>query len=276
MDKIPNFVNPAPLPPWAQEPFDYFWRYESDAARILALCIRGVTTVSHIPRIINILDHGKVRDEAAYVSNQFDAEFAKQEIKDDFSALHSHSVVTIWGALEVLVNDLATAWLINQPEALNRATVSKIRIPLSEYERLNKDERMRFLVKDITRSLNADFKMGVDKFEVVLDALGLGGAVNKNRKKILYEVSQVRNILVHRAGIVDRQFKEGCPWVKTPLGSKFKINPKLYNRYHNEVWRYTFDLNARVRNRLGIEPIPRAQPGELVQISKGLFIGKGR
>lgn len=57
---------------------------------------------------------------------------------------------------------------------------------------------MTYITKELSRSLNADFKRGVGQFEAILDAIGLAGPVDPDVRRTLLELNEVRNVLVHR------------------------------------------------------------------------------
>src|SRR5438046_5033638 len=52
--------------------------------------------------------------------------FAEKEIERGFPLIHAHSLVGVWGALEVYVRDLITTWFLNVPEALSSEELSTI------------------------------------------------------------------------------------------------------------------------------------------------------
>lgn len=53
--------------------------------------------------------------------------------------------------------------------------------------------------------------LGVARFETLLALVELSGAIDEEHRKGLFELQQVRNVIVHRAGIVDRRLREQCP-----------------------------------------------------------------
>lgn len=259
-------VEPAPAShsiKWAKLPFERCIEYIHQVDRVLHLCMQGLSHVSTLPALAKALVELDKADGAVPFSPEQQrhldetntrAQFAKAEIDDGFPILHSHTVIALWGALEALVSDLAIAWLENEPSTLQNDEFARLKIPLAEYERLSKCDRMAFLVKELARSLNADFKLGIGKFEVLLEALGLSGAVDDNVRRTLFEMSQVRNVLVHRAGIVDGRFKEACPWVAVEVGEKLRVDHKTYVRYVDATHEYVLCLINRVRVRFGIGP----------------------
>jgi uncharacterized protein YutE (UPF0331/DUF86 family) len=50
--------------------------------------------------------------------------------------------------------------------------------------------------------------LGCGRFESLLDTIGLGGSVEETVKRLFLELSQVRNIVVHKAGKADKRIVE--------------------------------------------------------------------
>ena len=241
---------------WARPPFERCIDYIHEADRLLYLCIQGLSHVSRMPALAKALADlddasadAPLGPEKQRDLDEIDAcaRFAQEEIDKKFPVLHAHTSIALWAALEALVEDLAMAWLLNEPDVLSHDQFARLRVTLAEYERLDKQDRMSFLVKELARSTNADFKLGIGRFEVLLEPLGLAGAIDDDVKRMLFELSQVRNVLVHRAGIVDRRFKEACPWIHVEIGSKLRIDHESYVRYYSAVYDYILCLINRDR-----------------------------
>jgi len=251
---------------WAKPPLQRCIDYVHDADRILDLCVEGLTYVSRRPGLVEALvDVDRLdgtappEDEIQHLldSTRERAKFAAQEIECGFPTLHAHTVVALWGALDALVSDLMTSALLNEPSVLAGERFARIKVPLAEYERLGAEGRMAFLAAEVARAINADLKPGVGKFEALLENIGLAGAVDDAVRRNLLEMSEVRNLLVHRAGIVDSRFAAACPWLTPKLGDKHTVTHSDYARYNEALHDYLFCLINRVRGHFGIEPYQR-------------------
>ena len=102
-------------------------------------------------------DKHQARMAAANVA----AAFAEIESKAGFPFMHEFALVGLWGAIEATVEDLIVALLLNEPSLLQREQFAKIKISLAEYELLDKEERMRFLVIELQRTLRTGQRQGV-------------------------------------------------------------------------------------------------------------------
>lgn len=179
------------------------------------------------------------------------AKFARSQIKAGFPILFAHSVIAMWSALETMIEDIVFAILKDNQSALQAENIKKIKIPLVEYELLDKEERLRFIIGELARQTNAELRQGVTKFEVLLESVSLSGPLKDELRKTIFELWAVRNLLVHRFGIVDRRFTELCPWLGTKIGEQFKIKTDYYHRYRSAVTDYAVELIIREMVREG-------------------------
>lgn len=190
---------------------------------------------------------------------------ASAEIERGFPVLYSHATVALWGAVEDFSNDLAVGLLKYEPDLLTHKVLSKVRVPLTLFNRMSEDERLTFLVGELKQSLSGAADGGIGQYNEVFSQLGLDGSLHKSIQDPLIELCQVRNVLVHRGGIVDTQLINRCPWFATQKGSKFLVLKPSYETYWLATHRYWLNLANRVRVRVGLESTadPMEQEGVL-------------
>lgn len=185
---------------WAKPAFERFTKYLMEADRLLHLCMEGITGISRVVPLAEALADLDRFDkpgidpdllEESVEEQRMRARLAQAEIDKGFPLLHAHTVVGVWGALEATVIDFLVTWITNEPDALQEEAFAKIKIPLAEFECLDKDDRMRVLVNELERSLRSQFKAGVSRFEALLSVIGLSGPINEEVRKTLYEMFHV-------------------------------------------------------------------------------------
>lgn len=181
------------------------------------------------------------------------AAFAQAEVESDFPILHANALVSQWGALEALVTNLAVRRIKIKRSILQQDVFAKLKIPFAEFERLDEDDRLQLLIQEVSRESGAIFRSGVARFEKILSTVGLAGTVDDETKRTLFELSQVRNVLVHRLGIADRRLLEACPWLDLKRGDRLAISHDDYLRYRNSVGDYVGNLIERAGGLYGIE-----------------------
>ena len=152
------------LPRYVANPFLAFTDYMEQNHRLLQMSINGICSFMAMPNTIQAL---KETDIAVYTPEEAErnedeykkdleranslAEFARKERDDGFPLLHAHALVGAWGALEAAIEDALIGILLNESELLRSEVFSRVRIPLVEFDLLDKEERIRLLVEELGR-----------------------------------------------------------------------------------------------------------------------------
>jgi hypothetical protein len=242
-------------PEYAAQPINRFLEYWKDSRQLLDLSIEGVNNQKFMLEI-----YEKVQSEKTIsLPEEAFAELIKQtraklsffdtEMLAGFPLLHAHTLVGAWGALEAAIEDMAVALLINEPKHLQMAAFAKIRIPLAEYEALDKEDRMRLLVEELDRGISLGRKNGADTFENLLEVFLLSGPLNADVRKTLWEVNHVRNVIVHRNSFADRRLVKSCPWLNLKVGDKVTVTHEDIDRYGNALCDYARTILRRLKAR---------------------------
>jgi hypothetical protein len=189
------------------------------------------------------------------------AEYAASERERGFPILHSHCLVALWGILEAAVEDLAIARFKDDPSLKSSPEVSRVQVPIGVFMNLSEDEQLRILVSELARQAKTDLRGGINRFEPVLRLVGLGGPVDENVRSALFEYSQVRNVIVHRGGIIDRRLAAECPKYMSRAGEPLLIGPTEFEAYHDAVSKYLVELVTRL---FVVRGIAREKAAQLV------------
>jgi hypothetical protein len=213
-------------------PFQICLEHVNNIQRVLTLSIRGISQLQNAGAIGKAIINSSIAleqplnlEEAEYYRAKLNelAELAKEEVADGFPILIGHSLVAIWASLETMISDHVARQIQQNENLLEKDIFKSIKIELAVYERLEKEDRIQYLINEITRKRSVDLKNGVDKFESQLEIIDQSSEVNKHLKETLYKLSKLRNLVAHRNGIVDGRFKKECYWKTCEKGSKFKI-----------------------------------------------------
>jgi hypothetical protein len=102
--------------------------------------------------------------------------------------------------------------------------VARIRVPVGEYERLDGEDRVRYLLGMIERVLGAGLKPGIGRFECLLKPLGIAPADDDEIRRDLYELAAIRNAIVHRAKLADSRLLSLCPWLPYKDGDALNVS----------------------------------------------------
>ena len=96
--------------------------------------------------------------------------------------------------------------------------------------------------------MKLQFKPGVERFEGFFNLLAIGGAVDEDNKKILFELFHVRNLILHRSSIIDQKFLKACPWRNESRGDILLINANDFDRYRSAIESYINTVIDRLVN----------------------------
>jgi hypothetical protein len=228
--------------------------YFDELNKILEITVQGNRMVQGFPRIVELIgvkeeqdNQGKDESRLSLTEIAARAEFAKNEAEKGHPTLFAHALVATWSVVETCIEDIGVGFLVNEPAFLNKEVFSKVKVPLAEFELLDKEERARFLLGEVERQ-RAARRYGVDRFEPLLEPFGLSGAVPDEIKKPIYACDHIRNVIVHRRSVVDRRLVESCPWLNAKIGDRIFVTARDFRMYHYYLWQYMEIVTRRLRD----------------------------
>jgi hypothetical protein len=235
---------------WWQEPIAQFIEYiaeERDLVELTRVSVEVLGSQDATSRLVQIAAENLPRAVAA----KDIVRRAAAEVEVDHSMLHAHSLVTIWGALETMVMDVVVTWLIHRPAILSTPKIAEMKVPYSAFESLTREERMDALANELDRQRG--IRAGVQRFEGVLDAVGLSGSLDPQLTKNVYEMQQVRNVFAHKRGIADRRFVTACPHLGYTVDDRITIGRDTWTDFTVTVVAYADVIGRRARHKLGLD-----------------------
>jgi len=160
-------------------------------------------------------------------------------------------VIALWGSLETVIFSVLADWIINRPAILREAPWSTLKIVIGEYEELDNDQKASFLVSLMDQRLNTPLSVGINRYEKLLQTIGLDGKFNSEKCKNLFEMQQVRNVITHRRSMVDARFCRACPWLPLKPGEKLLVTNSMYMDYSGAAVSYLTELIYRTTEFFG-------------------------
>lgn len=254
------------MPDWAKRTFTDFLDDTQALSEVLHLCIQGVTVITRMPALVRALhsaptdyQEGAITAAAKLAkltspeidAAEYRAALAQREVDNGFNTVHSQGVLSLWSALEDLVKTFVARWLAEMPETRREPPWSDLRIKLGEYEQLDEEQKGYYLVDFAEQNTGAAFRRGVNRFECLLDKLGLSGPVRDETAKLVFEMQQVRNVIAHRRGVADKRFCESCPTYGATVGKKMVVSHEKYFAYIGAVHEYVGELIFRTGEKFG-------------------------
>ncbi|MHC1753497.1 hypothetical protein [Humidesulfovibrio sp.] len=242
-------------PKWSTEPFEDLFSYVERQGHLLRLSRRGISSLLNIPKIIEVLQKVDIDDgvqrEKALEHAKAEADLAKREVEEGFPLLYAQATITLWATLDSTMVVFLSRWIQNNKKCFLCQEMQKVKVKISEYERLSRSEKALYVVELLQRELSLTFRHGVKRHEHILKQFGLHWDVDSEVQRELIELNVVRNYIVHRRGVVDSNFKKCCPWDNIKYGQKIIITPERYRRYETAVGAYALSVIVRLGEYYG-------------------------
>jgi len=250
---------PENIPDWAKVPFKNFIDGASDLYEIIDLTKWGLLMSTALPKVCQNLATPGTSQE---MLNDIEQKGLKaQKILDNkFPIIISQAVITLWTLIESTFRDFFASWLINIPQARQSAAIRKLKFSLGEYESFTDAEKYYYILDALEDSLGTKRCPGIARFEALFDLYNLSSKIEDKVKKVLFELSQVRNVLVHRHGIVDSKIIGNCPWLNLALNEKLIIKEETYKKYNMVASYYILECGNRVRKYFGLDRYEEGVP----------------
>jgi hypothetical protein len=251
-----EYLNPTKnvVPEWASAPFTEFLDHVEELTQVTLLSVKGIQVITSMPTVIAAIRKAtNTYNEERAGKMEALAELAIREVNKGFPLLFAQGTILLWSSLEFLVKDFLICWLLNEPSAMQIDAVQKLKIPLAQYNTMTVEERHYFIIDSLERETQAILKRGISRFETSLAIFGLSGDIDKEIQKNLFELSNMRNVLVHRRGKADRKFVEACPWLNLTLGEPVTVAAPAFQRYSDSVTEYMLTVFKRVATRFGVD-----------------------
>jgi hypothetical protein len=218
--------------------------WAENARRIHDLMVNGEAPLSSNPAISEFHRHRAEQAEA----------FALAQGPLGFPYLWYLASVRLWTILEVAVDDIVLE-MLQHPDLLPTDSVlEKLEGPLLSFLQGTAEDRADHLLTLLKEKLRASFRPGVGRLEVLLEPVGLGGPCHEKVRRTLLELSQVRHLVVHKNGLVDRRFRNACPWLELQVGQPLPLGHSNFVSYGLSVDWYDVELGNRIERCFGRTP----------------------
>jgi len=210
------------------EPFEkIFLSRREEILRLVNVSSYALRSMEGAARLSKVLKH-----DAEHVERVREIEtMALREVESDFPMIHNAATVLLWGALEATFRDFLVRWLARYPAARQVPELRKIRVQVAEYESLEDEDRMRYLVQILERELAASLKPGTRRFDCLLKPFGIIPKIGDAERRDLNEMAAIRNVIVHRASIADERLLELCPWLGLRQGEVVHVSRVSFFRF---------------------------------------------
>lgn len=170
-------------------------------------------------------------------------------IETEFRLLYVLGSIWTWASLEALVEDLVL-------DALRHAKPEDL-APRLKGLKVTADVALADDPDGLLKAIYREWEMkqgktsGATQFEHVLALAGLDGGVPDTIGRSVFELGHVRNVVLHRGGMVDVAFVSACPWFDATLGAELRVTHHRFEEYAYAVLHYVALIRMRVADAFG-------------------------
>jgi hypothetical protein len=176
--------------------------------------------------------------------------FATKEAEEGHPYLFGLASIKVCSILEAAVDHILLELLRIPGTIDSNSKLPRVKVPLIEFMGATELERMIYLRDALKHEMASDLKIGVGRFESVVDTLGLSGTVAPSVRKALLELREMRNVIVHNMAKADRFFKIRCPWIAVDVGQSLRVTQVQHRAYHTAALWYLIELDQRWQEKI--------------------------
>lgn len=224
---------------------------------IIYVSVKALSVTQALPNAVEVLSKGEIDDtkkneyEKSLIETKRVAEVAKKEIEKGFPFLFSQASLMLYAHLEGSIKRFIIEYFKRNKSILDIKEVANLKIAFAEYHALDETEKYDYLFSMYEKNVAIGMQYGVTRFEALLGPIGFAGEVKRSVNQDIFELSQIRNNLLHRGGIADKQLVKSCPSLNLALGDKVIVNRELYEKYYQAISQYVLVIAIRLGEKQG-------------------------
>jgi hypothetical protein len=173
-----------------QDPFQIAHKEIRELHEFIALCHGSLQAAALTERMTRTLYRfGKESGTPIFLEKDRETELlastselatrSQKLLADGVPHLYRMSTIWLWTIFEASFDDLFVEFISEEEQWRKIPALTELKGPLVEFMSVTEGARSRMLMEALKVSIRASLKVGVGRFEEVLNALGIGGSVNE-------------------------------------------------------------------------------------------------
>ncbi len=150
---------------------------------------------------------------------------ALEENDKGFPKSRTHCAIGFWVSIETLVEDIFVNYLIKHPSTIEKLHERFKDIRFKQNANFSQFGNYKRLFRAVENAV--DDENVVRRYQSILDVLELSPILTDCQIDILTELCAMRNIVLHRRGVVDSEFVRKCPHSILKVGDKYTIDKDM-------------------------------------------------
>jgi hypothetical protein len=170
------------------------------------------------------------------------------------SILIGQGLITIWSTVEVCLRDILIEWLLINRAAWKSKRIADLKISIADWEAMDRRARATWIVASLWRTIGTAEHNPIGRFATLFDALDVPRAlpdspytIQGDTGRLVIELWAIRNVIVHRMGVIDAKFCADCPHFSGKEGEPIVLTMKSYGTYANAAIDFLQAMIMRIR-----------------------------
>jgi len=191
-------------------------------------------------------------------------DISKKIIISKYNSINSHSLISLWSAIETVIEDTIILIFLNKKECIkyleeNNYTIKKQKykispsIPLNEnqaaeiYKSFEHQTKQKIIDKKI--SMGEEKKANIGEIYCnMMNVFELNLNLEQHEKELLTEINSIRNCILHRGGILDDKAAKDMILKVHKVNKPIFIDNKLYLQYYEGIKKFVLLLHSKINN----------------------------
>lgn len=225
---------------WVVGPVGRCIAYVADETRIAGVLHRAIGVLAGMEPMLIVLRRSFVQSsvptdgiDQLLAHQRTLGPWAKDILDAQLHPINSHALIGLWSAVEVAVEDTLRLVLIKDSLSLAIVFEAGTKMRDKPTSPLSEEDAQR-VARAFERHARSSRPVG-HAYAYMLSALGIEVKLPDSVATTVSEINYVRNILLHRGGIVDSRVAAEAPELGLQPGSKIAVTSKTYERYYDAV-----------------------------------------
>lgn len=244
---------------WFLAPANRLIHFILDQQQLKGTLYRALSVLSHLEPVValarqyTIEHHGPMESFDLLLAEQrFVGPRAQAIAESEFHPIHVSTLVALWSAIEVAVEDTAVLLLLKEPATLKRIESAGVSIS-KQLTAAPTEQSARRAVSQVERTVRRDFDAGPALVEA-LSLCGMRPLLPDDTLTVLSELNQVRNCILHRGGLADQALLVRTSRLSLTVGDPIVLTSALMDRYIRAINDFAVALTGAVAQWLRDNP----------------------
>jgi hypothetical protein len=186
-------------------------------------------------------------------SNEVRLKIVRSEIASNYYTINSSVMILTYSLLEYAVSDFVCLYF-EQSKIESLPPLQPFKTDIKEFAMLSKLQQRNFLAEVYINQSSEGIKYGFKRFESVLKPILGPSTISISSQTEIFKFSQLRNLLIHKNGIIDKQYLELTKLPRKLINSKINLVDEVTRPMMEAIIDYSGDIINRIKIKMGAKP----------------------